>query len=239
MKKTALPITLEITLKDGWQFRVRIEQHKDHLTAGTSVLRNGRPATKGEAELFREIALMMPAILLKGLARAADQEELATKLAEWIDQYEKATYLCRSSSPSPEREEAISFLRSWRRETLIAQESGQKIPDSDQIKLLTPLLSALGKLNAEFFKGLTEAVKILSNRIYNSKDGSGEHLTKFLLEYKLLFGPRKHNARELNEQFVSKFRSISDKKLREKCKESGIPLKKGLAGRPRLGKASK
>jgi hypothetical protein len=51
-------------------------------------------------------------------------------------------------------------------------------------------------------------------------------------------GTPTHTVEELNKQFVKKFCSISDKKLREKCKEFGIPLKKGLAGRPRRDKAS-
>jgi hypothetical protein len=235
MKKTASPITLEITLEGGWQFRVRIEQHKDHLTAETSVLRNGRPATKREAELWRDIALMMPAILVKDLARAAGEEKIATKLAEWLDQYKKAAYPCRSSEPSPERKEAISFLIAWRRETLAAQESGQKIPDGDQIKLLSLLLTALGKLDAEFFKGLTEGVQILSKRIYKSKDGSGEYLDRWLLEYELRLPPSsrgEHTPEEI-QKLVSKFSPITVKELHEKLHKLPIRHK----DKPR-GKAS-
>jgi hypothetical protein len=229
-KKGVLPITLTIGLKGGWQFRIRVEQHKDHLTTETGVLRNGRPATKREAELWREVALTIPAILVKELARAAGEEKIATELAEWLDQYKKATYPCRSPEPSPEREKAISFLRAWRRETRAAEERGQKVPDTYQMKLLSPLLTALKKLNAEFFEGLAESIQVLSDRICNSKDGSGEDLNKWLLEYKLMVGPPKHAVRELNEQFVSKFRSISDAKLRAKCHKLGIPLKEDVRG---------
>ncbi len=232
MKKSAFPITLNIALEGGWQLRTRVQQHKEHLTAGTTVLRNGRPATEHEVELWREVTLVIPAMLVKWLAEANGDEKVATKLAEWLDQYEKATYPCRSSESSVERKNAICFLTSWRRETLAAQESGQKISDSDQIKLLSPLLTALGKLDAEFFKGLTEAVQILSNRIYNSKDGSGQHMKKWLLEYKLWIGdgPWKHTVRELNEQFISKFYSITDRRLRIKCHQLDVPLKADVRG---------
>jgi hypothetical protein len=174
------PITLELTLERGWQVRIRMEMEpgKGHLTAQASVLRNGRPATKREEELWSDTTIAMVVTLVKELASVTGAEDVATKLAEWLDRYKKATYMCRSAEPSPERKEAVLFLKSWRRDTLAAQESGQKIPDSDQIKLLSPLLTALGKLDGEFFKGLTEGVQILSNRILNSKDGSGEHLTK-------------------------------------------------------------
>jgi hypothetical protein len=137
-KKVASPITFKFTIQSGWQFHIRIERDKDHVTTRTSVLRNGRAATNREAELWRDTVLAMQAILVKELASAAGEEKLATKLAEWLDQYKKATCLCRSSGPSLERNEAILFLTSWRRDTLAAQESGQKIPDSDQIKLLSP-----------------------------------------------------------------------------------------------------
>ena len=84
-------------------------------------------------------------------------------------------------------------------------------------------------------------MQILEARIAsNSKGrsiGSGDlHLEKWLLEYAMKTGIvaralSPHTARELNEQFVSKFRSISDKKLREKCKSLGIPLKPDARGR--------
>ena len=230
-KKVASPITHEITLEGGWQFRTRIEQHKDHLTAETSVLRNGRPATEREAELWRDIALIMQAILVKELG----EEKVATKLAEWLDQYKKATYPCRSSEPSPERKEAISFLTSWRRETLAAQESGQKISDSDQIKLLSPLLVALSKLNAEFVRGVAEAMQILSKRIYKSKDGSGEYLDRWLLEYELRLPPnsRGEHIPEEIQKLVSKFSPITVKELHEKLHKLSVRHK----DKPR-GKAS-
>jgi hypothetical protein len=43
-------------------------------------------------------------------------------------------------------------------------------------------------------------------------------------------GTPTHTVRELNEQFVSKFRSISDKKLREKCSKLGVVLKPDARG---------
>lgn len=188
------------------------------MTAETSVLRNGRPATKREAELWRDTAPAMQAILVKELARAAGEEKVATKLAEWLDQYKKATYLCRSSEPSPESKEAISFLTSWRRETLAAQESGQKISDSDQIALLSPLLVALSMLDAEFVRGVADAMQILSKRIYKSKDGSGEYLDRWLLEYELRLPPssRGEHIPEEIQKLLSKFSPITVKELDEK-----------------------
>jgi len=223
-KKTAWPLTFKFTFESGWQFHIRIEQHKSHVTAETSVLRNGRPATKREAELWRDTAPAMPAILVKELARAAGEEKIATKLAEWLDQYKKATYPCRSLEPSPERKEAISFLTSWRRETLAAQKSGQKISDSDQIRLLSPLLVALSKLNAEFVRGVAEAMHVLSKRIYKSKDGSGEDLDRWLLDYELRLPPSsrgEHTPEEITK-LVSKFSSITVKKLHEKLHKLGV-----------------
>ena len=43
-------------------------------------------------------------------------------------------------------------------------------------------------------------------------------------------GTPTHTARELNEQFISKFRSISDKKLRERCHYLGLSLKPDARG---------
>jgi len=45
-------------------------------------------------------------------------------------------------------------------------------------------LDALNKLNADFFEYLTEAIRILNGRFSSSK-GTGEHLDRWLLEYKL------------------------------------------------------
>ncbi len=217
MKKTlASPLTIKFTFEGGWQFHFRIEQDKSRVTVTTELLRNGRAATKREAALWRDVMPVCAALLVKELSSAAGEDKVATKMAKWLDQYRRAS-LCRSPDNSPQREEGIRFLTSWRRETVAVQETGQKIP----------------KLNAEFFKGMAESMEILSDRIYNSKDGSGENLDRWLLDYKLRLpdlNRAEHTVRELNEQLVSKFRAISDKKLREKCRKLNVPLKHDVRG---------
>jgi hypothetical protein len=93
------------------------------------------------------------------------------------------------------------------------------------------------RFDPEFLNALAEAAKFLDSRLYSSKDktsGSGENtLDKWLLEYSLTVPrPGEHTARELNEQFVSKFRKITDAKLRQKCRNLGVLLKEGRPGRP-------
>jgi len=141
--------------------------------------------------------------------------------------------LCRSRDPSPERMKGALFFEFWRLETLAAQESGQKI--SDQINLLSPLLVALSMLNAEFVRGVAEAMQILSKRIYKSKDGSGEYLDRWLLEYELRLPPssRGEHIPEEIQKLVSKFSPITVKKLHEKLHKLPIRHK----DKPR-GKAS-
>src|SRR5207247_8692862 len=97
-----------------------------------------------------------------------------------------------------------------------------------RLGFLRPFVRALDELDTEFFKGLTEATHILNDRISFSKDGSGEKLDQWLLEYKMRIWPNvQHTVRQLNQQFVSKFRSITDKKLRDRCRVIGVPLKDG------------
>jgi hypothetical protein len=232
-KKVASPHIFKLGLVGGCELHFRIEQDKTGcVTVTTELLRNGRPVTEREADCWQEIMPAATAIMVRGLSTAAGKQKVATEMAEWLKEYQKATSMRRSPVPSLEREEGMRFYKSWRRHILAAQESGQEFSDSDQIKYLAPLLAALRKPNTEFLKGLEESAQILSNRIYNSKDASGEYLDRWLLDYKLrLFGGvAKHTVRELNEQFVSKFRYISDKKLRERCRKLNIPLKDDVRG---------
>jgi hypothetical protein len=230
-KKLASPITFKLGLEEGWELHFEYQPLSDGTEVRTKLLRNGRIATKREEELWRDTTPFVGALLVKELSDAPGEEKIPAKLAEWIDQYKKGTSLCRSRERSPERMKGAFFFEFWRLETLAAQKSGQKISDNGQIKLPSPLLVALSKLNAEFVRGVAEAMQILSNRIYNSKDSSGENLDRWLLAYKLRIGDRKvHTARELNEQFASKFRFISDKKLREKCRKLNVALKDDVRG---------
>jgi hypothetical protein len=107
--------------------------------------------------------------------------------------------------------------------------------DSDQINLPSPLLVALTELNAEFVRGVADAMQILSKRVYTSKDGSGEHLDRWLLEYELRLPPSsrgEHTPEEI-QKLVSKFSPITVKELHEKLHKLPIRHK----DKPR-GKAS-
>ena len=236
-KKLASPITFKLGLKGGWELHFEYQALSDCTEVRTKLLRNGRIATKREEELWRDTTPFVGAVLVKELsdALARGEEKIPAKVAEWIDQYKKATSLCPSRKRSPERRKGALFFEFWRLETLAAQESGQKISDSDQIKLLSPQLVALSKLNAEFVKGVAEAMQILSKRIYKSKDGSGEYLDRWLLDYELRLPPSsrgEHTPEEI-KKLVSKFSSITEKELHEKLHKLPIRHK----NKPR-GKAS-
>jgi hypothetical protein len=103
--------------------------------------------------------------------------------------------------------------------------------------LLEPFLHAVRTLDVEFFQLLARAAKMLDTRVRSSKDaniGTGDtELDMWLLIYAMrIAGTPTQTARELNEQFVSKFRSISDDKLREQhCKPLGVPLKPDKRGK--------
>ena len=234
-KKLASPITFKLGLKGSWELQFEYQALSDCKEVRTKLLRNGRIATKREEELWRDTTPFVGALLVKELSGALGEEKIPTKLAEWIDQYKKATSLCRSRDPSPERKKGALFFEFWRLETLEAQESGQNISDSDQIKLLSPLLVALSKLNAEFVRGVAETMQILSKRIYKSKDGSGEYLDRWLLEYELRLPPnsRGEHIPEEIQKLVSKFSPITVKELHEKLHKLSVRHK----DKPR-GKAS-
>ena len=108
----------------------------------------------------------------------------------------------------------------------LAAANGRTISCSDQIKSLRAVLDALHRVDSEFLQSLAKAIRIQGDRISLSKDKDvGEQLDRWLLEYKLrTSGKAQHTLRELNEQFVSTFRSISDKKLRERCRQLDVPL---------------
>jgi hypothetical protein len=137
---------------------------------------------------------------------------------------------------SEEGRRAFDFLRAWQNAAIFARESGRTVDQRKQIDLLAPLLDALNKFDPRFFKNLAQAIEILEGRIKSAakaqKSGGRDlHLEKWLIEYSIQIGVvAQHTARELNEHFVSKFRSISDHKLREKCRGLDIPLKPDARG---------
>jgi hypothetical protein len=149
-------------------------------------------------------------------------------LTKWSEDYEKAAF---GNFRSREERKAVNFVLTRRREILLAAASGRPISDSAQIKLLDGRVkAALDNLDVEFSEYLAKAIHLVRDRISSSK-GTGEHLDRWLLEYKLRISCSvQHTVRELNEQFVSKFRSISDAKLRVKCRKLGIPLKEDVRG---------
>ena len=223
--------TFHCTFLDGLQINICVERKNESTVVATLELqRDGRPVTELEDKLWR--ALLVPPFLylLRDLAKATAQEKLAADFTNLAKDYEKVIY--KGLRSSKERE-AYTFLLRWRREKLLAAANGRTISCSDQIKSLQPVLDALDKVDGDFFQSLAKAVKTLSDRISLSKDKViGEQLHRWLLEYKLRrSGKAEHTARELNEQFVSNFRSISDKKLREICGKLEVPLRQDKRGK--------
>jgi hypothetical protein len=129
----------------------------------------------------------------------------------------------------------VDCLRAWHGSRIIEEHRPVKRTDGELVALFKPLLNAVESLDVEFLKLSVQAAQMLDNRIRSSKDrtiGTGDtDLDLWLLQYGLrIAGTPTHTVRELNEQFVSKFRSISDDKLREKCRKLGIPLKEDVRG---------
>ena len=170
---------------------------------------------------------------------AKGQTRYDAKMAKWREKYKKACYKLRDSE---KKRKAVDCVRAWRNAIIWEKESGRTLADSERIALLAPLLNALptpenpNRFDIEFLNDFAKAANFLDLRLYSTKDqttGSGENvLDKWLLEYELRLpgGQATHTLRELNEQFVSKFRTITDPKLREKCHELDIPLKPDVRG---------
>jgi len=121
----------------------------------------------------------------------------------------------------------MDFLRIWNYNVVSAKEDGRAMVRGRKfLARLQPLLDALEKRDAEFFKGLAEAMRILQQPI------SGLH--KWLFDYAIEnCWEKKHTPRELNGEFISKFHRMTDKKLHEKLHKLPIRHK----DKPR-GKAS-
>jgi hypothetical protein len=227
--RASADLTFTFTLKGGWQWRARVYQDGNELTVRSDMLRDDRPLTKRQNEIWQEWQPWFTALLIKQFSDAFGAEEkAAADLAKWIDGYESFNF---GKLYSPEKREAFLFLKHWRRERLLAQASGETISDSDQIKLLAPLLDALDGLKAEFLEYLTQSARTLRRRY---KPGSVECLDRWLLEYKLRVPPSKARTRtpEQIQKFISKFdpqRSV--KKIHEKLEELHVPHKHKPRGR--------
>jgi len=100
------------------------------------------------------------------------------------EKYDKA-FFERLRQHSAKRR-AMEFLRHWRNYAAICAEDGRAVaPRSTAFGLFGPLLIALGKLDVEFLKGLTEAAEILRMRFYSSRDREPINLNKWLQEIAL------------------------------------------------------
>jgi len=208
-----------------------LQRPEENLTKIAEVL-----ASRGKQSLFEKIlreTVTKQERLTKQEAEILDKEMAAA--LKWSCDYEKAYY--GKCWKSEKKRKAFDFLRNWHNVAIYNKESGRLAEDSERLHSLTPLTSALDALDAEFFKGLAIAVQLLNDRIYNSKNpniGSGDqYLNKWLLEYKLAVArePAKHSPRELNEQFVSKFHTMTVKKLHEKLHEFHVPHKEEPRGK--------
>jgi len=148
---------------------------------------------------------------------------------EFEQRYERACY--EKLFDSEKKRKAFEFLRKFDNAATLCPGGREAImAEPELLKLVAaPLLDALEKRDAEFFKALAEAIGILKQREESNKTKYPGSRAKWLLEYGL--GNRfEHTARELNEQFVSKTWSISDDKLRRECKGLGVDLKPGKRG---------
>ena len=147
---------------------------------------------------------------------------------------------------SEKAREAVDLLRAWHGSRITEEHRPVKRTESELIALFKPLMNAVESLDVEFLKLLPQAAQMLDARIRSSKDssiGTGDtDLDLWLLQYGLrIAGTPTHAARELNEQFVSKFHKISDKKLHDKLNELGVPHKHKPSGKasPNYKKAGK
>jgi hypothetical protein len=156
------------------------------------------------------------------------------EMPSWQRDYAKALF---GKLRGSEKKRAESeFRRCWYKAEIHDRESGA---DVETVTITVPLriihlarlLAALNRHDADFLKGLAEAVGILEQLAYSNKNREPTTLGRWLLEYAMQNGWQPtHTARELNEQYVSKFRVVSDKKLRARCRELGVPLKPDARG---------
>jgi hypothetical protein len=165
----------------------------------------------------------------RGLKPLGDPAKLAKQKAD----FEKAYY--GRLRHSEKGRMAVDLLRAWRGAQIAQQRGWCQVTDSGRIAELEPFVHAVRTLDVEFFKLLWQAAQTLDTRIRSCKNaniGTGDtYLDMQLLICGMrIAGTPTHTARELNEQFVSKFRSISDAKLRMKCNDLGVPLKDDARG---------
>ena len=217
--------------------RVRVQ-----LSDGSAFGVPDRPpklSQRQEELLFESGVVMLRQHLAAMRARSEPQraKEHWAQYETWKQNYEKALF--GRLSKSPENRVAFDFLRNWHMAEINDRESKRLETVTLTLPLriiyLAPVLAALSRRDAKFFKGLAEAIQMLADRIRNSKDpsiGSGDmYLDKWLLEYTVEIGlTAQHTIRELNERFVSKFRKIEDRDLRKRCRQLGVPYLPDVRG---------
>jgi hypothetical protein len=209
---------------------------------GTGAHRKNLPIDKAFPKPAREILYELLSKHYLRLCDAVNAERCArgqkligdtAMLRKRHDNFERAYY--GKFRHSEKARAAVDLLRAWHGSRIMEEHRPVKRIESEFIALFKPLTNAVESLDVEFLKLLPQAAQMLDARIRSSKDssiGTGDtDLDLWLLQYGLrIAGTPTHTVRELNEQFVSKFRSILDAKLRAKCHKLGIPLKEDVRG---------
>jgi hypothetical protein len=165
-------------------------------------------------------------------------------LAKWKANFEKAYYGRFRRSEQGRR--VVDLLKAWRG-SLIAEQRGWLLrEDWGRIALFEPLLHSMRALGhdtgwggiepVEFFRLLTQAAQMLDTRIRSSKDasiGTGDtQLDLWIMQHGIMTGGTSPlTIREVNKQFVSKFRTITDDKLRNKFNKLGVAFKAAVTGK--------
>jgi len=152
--------------------------------------------------------------------------------AKFAEEYEAAYY--ETLLHSPEKRRAFEFLRTLSSSAALSRESGRPRTKRQLSILFAPLIEALEKRDAEFFKGLAEGVRIIEQREEASNAKYQGSLNKWLLEYWLRIGMTPtHTFKQLKTLIKeSGLRVPADNKLYEKCREYDL-LKLSSRGRPR------
>jgi len=178
----------------------------------------------------------------------------AVKLAKFKADFDQAYYGKLRHSEKARR--IVDLLRALHGRQITEQwnkAEGEQLENSIRFVLLSPFLNAVRALDTEFFKLLAQAAKMLSNRIYNSKDkaiGTGDtSRDKRILEYAVeIAGTPTHTPHEINVLFDpgfskqrEKVQRARDKKLHDKLNELGVPHKHKPSGKasPNYKKAGK
>ena len=91
--------------------------------------------------------------------------------------------LFRKAFQLGQQTQSVQFCKQRYNLTTLAREARDTVKSKELKALAAPLMDALGKRDAEFFKGLAEAMRILEQREISSKTKYPGNLDKWLLEY--------------------------------------------------------